>query len=312
MNKSSIGEKMSSGCFYLLHPAVFFARCVLALPFSYKLKDEAYLKLKYRVTFKKKLNLKNPKTFNEKLQWLKLFDRNPEYTIMVDKYAMKEWVGSKIGDGYTILNYGVWNNPEEIDFNRLPDKFVLKGTHDSGSFCICKDKNNFDRESAITKLNRSMLRDQYVYSREWPYKNVPHRILAEEYIEDESGFELKDYKFFCFDGKPFIMFIASGRTSGATTFDYYDMDFNHLDITQSHPNAEHAYEKPGGFEKMKELASKLSEGIPQLRVDFYYVNGKIYVGELTFFHYGGFYPFHPDKWDAILGDLIRLPDKKVD
>ena len=214
-----------------------------------------------------------------------------------------------VGQGYTIPNYGVWDTPEEIDFDSLPDRFVLKGTHDSGSFIICDDKSKFDRESAIKNLNKSLLSDQYIYSREWPYKNVPRRILAEEYIVDDSGYELKDYKFFCFDGKPYMMFIASGRTKGETTFDYYDMNFNHLDITQSHPNAKHNYEKPKDFEKMIELASKLSAGIPQLRVDFYYVNGKIYVGELTFFHYGGFVRFHPDKWDTILGDLIQLPDK---
>ncbi len=308
MKNRSFREKLLGGGYYLLHPAVLFAKCVLAFPVvSNKLGDRIYLKLKYRATFRKKLDLNQPKTYNEKLQWLKLYDRKPEYTVMVDKYEMKKWVESRVGAGYTIANYGVWNNPEKIDFDILPDRFVLKGTHDSGSFCICKNKNSFDREAAIEKLKKSMLKNQYIYSREWPYKNVPRRILAEEYIEDESGYELKDYKFFCFDGKPYMMFIASGRTKGETTFDYYDMDFNHLDITQSHPNAQHGYEKPEDFERMKELASILSEGIPQLRVDFYYVNGKIYVGELTFFHYGGFYPFHPDKWDKILGDLIKLP-----
>lgn len=309
MKKRIIVRKLSTAIKFLLHPTALAARCVVDLPLSKKLDDKTYLKLKYRARFLKKLNLETPRTYNEKLQWLKLYDRNPEYTIMVDKYAMKEWVGSKIGQGYTITNYGVWNNPEEIDFDSLPDKFVLKGTHDSGSFCICKDKSNFDRKSAITMLKKSILSDQYIYSREWPYKNVPRRVLAEEYIVDESGYELKDYKFFCFSGKPYMMFIASGRTKGETTFDYFDMNFNHLDITQSHPNANHAYEKPKDFEKMIELASKLSAGIPQLRVDFYYVNGKILVGELTFFHYGGFVPFHPNKWDAILGDLIQLPDK---
>ena len=312
MEKKSFSEKLSIACGYLLHPAALAARCVVAFVNSNKIDDETYLKLRYRLVFRKRLNLKNPKTYNEKLQWLKLYDRNPEYTIMVDKYAMKKWVASRIGEGYTITNYGIWDNPEEIDFDSLPDKFVLKGTHDTGSFCICKDKNNFDRESAIAKMKKSMLRDQYIFSREWPYKNVPHRVLAEEYIVDESGYELKDYKFFCFDGKPYMMFIASGRTKGETTFDYYDMSFNHLDITQTHPNSSRGYEKPKDFEKMKELASRLSAGIPQLRVDFYYVNGKILVGELTFFHYGGFVPFHPDKWDMILGDLIKLPQKTSD
>lgn len=302
-------RKLINACNYLLHPVALIARCVVAFPFSNRIDDESFLKLKYRARFLKKLDLTTPKTYNEKLQWLKLYDRKPEYTTMVDKYAMKEWVASRIGPGYTITNYGVWDTPEEIDFDSLPDKFVLKGTHDSGSFIICKDKSKFDSVSAIAKLNKSMLRDQFIFNREWPYKNVPHRVLAEEYIVDESGYELKDYKFFCFDGKPYMMFIASGRTKGETTFDYYDMDFNHLDITQSHPNAKHGYEKPEAFEKMKELASKLSAGIPQLRVDFYYVNGKILVGELTFFHYGGFVPFHPDKWDTILGELIELPYK---
>lgn len=310
MEKRSFAEKLWAACnYYLFHPAAVVARWVVALPVSKKLDDETFLKLRYRGRFLKKLDLNNPKTYNEKLQWLKLYDRKPEYTTMVDKYAMKDWVASRIGPGYTIANYGVWDNPEEIDFDSLPDRFVLKGTHDSGSFIICKDKSQFDRASAIARLSKSMLSDQYIYNREWPYKNVPHRVLAEEFIVDESGYELKDYKFFCFDGKPYMMFIASGRTKGATTFDYYDMGFNHLDITQSHPNAAHGYDKPEAFEQMKELAAKLSAGIPQLRVDFYYVNGKVLVGELTFFHYGGFVPFHPDKWDAILGDMIQLPAK---
>ena len=293
---------------YIKHPSSIIAFILLSTPLRRILNDRTYIKLRYSLNFKKTLNLDYPQTYTEKLQWLKLYDHNPEYTKMVDKYAMKEWVCSKIGEGYTIKNYGVWDNAEDIDFDSLPSQFVLKATHDSGSFCICKDKSKFDFDAAKKKLNRALLRDQYIYSREWPYKNVPRRIIAEEFLVDESGYELKDYKFFCFDGKPVMMFIASGRTLNETTFDYFDMDFNHLNLTQTHPNASHPYEKPKDFDRMKTLAGKLSEGIPEIRVDFYYVNGKILVGELTFFHYGGFAPFYPDKWDAYLGSFLKLPN----
>ena len=271
--------------------------------------DKWYLQLLYRRVFNKKLDLENPKTYNEKLFWLKLYDHRPEYTIMVDKYAVKDYVAKIIGEEYIIPTLGVWNKPEEIDWEALPDQFVLKCTHDSGGLVICRDKSKLDKQAAMEKLRKSLKRNYYKAGREWPYKNVPRRILAEKYMEDKSVGELPDYKFFCFDGVVRAMFIGTERGTGDVKFDYYDADFNHLDLVQEHPMSGKVLSKPQNFEMMKVLASKLSVGMPQVRVDFYNINGHIYFGELTFFHHGGVIPFHPESWDYEFGSWIKLPLK---
>ena len=272
--------------------------------------DVKYLKLMYRIYIGNKLNLDQPQTFNEKLQWLKLHDRKPEYTSMVDKYEAKKYVAERIGEEYIIPTLGVWDNFEEIDFDSLPNQFVLKTTHDSGGVVICRDKISFDKKKAREKLEKSLKRNYYMQGREWPYKDVKPRIIAEQYMVDESGYELKDYKLFCFDGFAKAMFIASDRYKAGeeTKFDFFDMDFKHLPFTNGHPNAEHEIKRPESFEKMKELAGKLSEGIPQVRVDFYDINGQIYFGELTLSHWGGMVPFEPEEWDYKFGEWIKLPD----
>ena len=271
--------------------------------------DKLYLKLLYRRVFNKKLDLKDPRTFNEKLQWLKLYDRRPEYTTMVDKYAVKKYVADKIGQKYIIPTLGVWDRPEEIDWDSLPNQFVLKCTHDSGGLVICRNKTELDKEAAISKLKAGLKRDYYLAGREWPYKNVPRRIIAEKYMEDESVSDLPDIKFFCFDGTVKALFIGTERGSGNVKFDYYDADFHHLDLVQEHPMSGKDFPRPQHFDEMKELASKLSQGIPQVRVDFYNINGDIYFGEMTFFHHGGVVPFHPEDWDYIFGSWIQLPDR---
>ena len=270
--------------------------------------DEEILKKKYRLIFKKELDLENPLTYNEKLQWLKLYDHQPIYTRMVDKYEVKPIVEEKIGKEYIIPTYGVWNTFDEIDFDSLPDQFVLKCTHDSGGLVICRDKKTLDMDAARKKINRCLKRNFYYLGREWPYKDVKPRIIAEQYMEDPETSELRDYKFFCFNGTPKALFIATDRQKKGeeTKFDFFDMDFNHLDIRNGHENAKIPPAKPVTFEKMKELAGILSEGIPQLRVDFYEVSGQIFFGELTFFHWSGFKPFEPEKWDRIFGDWIDL------
>ena len=271
--------------------------------------DELYLKCHYRIRTGKKLNLKNPQRFNEKLQWLKLHDHNPLYTTMVDKYEVKGYVTSRIGEKYVIPCLGVWDHFEVIDFHTLPDQFVLKCTHDSGGLIICTDKASFDVEQARRKINKSLHRDYYKYSREWPYKNVKPRIIVEQYMVDTETNELRDYKFFCFNGTPKLLFVASERQKKGeeTKFDFFDMDFQHLPIKNGHPNAEHAPEKPKGFEEMKKLAKILSEGIPMVRVDFYEVDGRVFFGEMTFSHWSGTMPFEPDEWDYTLGSWISLP-----
>ena len=273
------------------------------------LPDKLYLSILYRAKLKVKINWKNPKTFNEKLQWLKLYDRNPIYCSMVDKYEAKDFVSSKIGSEYVVPALGgPWNSFEEIDFDQLPDQFVLKTTHDCGGVVICKNKANFDYQTAKKFINRHLRRNYYLPYREWPYKNVRPRIFAEAYLSALEDDDLKDYKFFCFHGVPKLMFIASQRQSEdvETKFDFYDMEYNHLPIINGHPNAEHPPERPENFERMKELAAVLSEGIPHLRVDFYECNGRVYLGELTFSHWGGVVRFEPEEWDARIGAWIDL------
>ncbi|MCR5361421.1 MAG: glycosyl transferase [Bacteroidales bacterium] len=261
----------------------------------------------------KEMNWKNPQTFNEKLQWLKVHNRKSEYTVMVDKYLVKKYVAEKIGEEYVIPSLGVWDRVEDIDFDALPDQFVLKCTHDSGGIVICKDKSKLDRQAAIKKLSKGLKSNYFLRNREWPYKNVKPRIIGEPYMCDVND-ELNDFKWFCFDGKPHVMFIATDRfnVQEETKFDFYDMDFRHLPFTNGHPNATCQIEKPQTFEKMKSLAEKLSAGIPHVRVDFYDVDGRIYFGELTFFHWSGLVPFSPEEWDYTLGSWINLPNKKTE
>lgn len=272
--------------------------------------DKIYLHLKYYFRMGKWLHLKHPKTFNEKLQWLKLYGRRPIDTVLSDKYAVKEYIAKTIGPEYVIPLLGVWDRFEDIDFDQLPNQFVLKCTHDSGGVIVCRDKGKLDMESARRKINHSLKNDFYVYSREKAYKDIPRRIIAEEYKEDSKTKELRDYKFFCFDGHPKALFIASDRQADGeeTKFDFFDMEYNHLPFTNGHPNATVLPEKPKCFEEMKVLAAKLSEGIPHVRVDFYEVDGRVYFGEMTYSHWGGMTPFVPDKWDKIFGDWIQLPN----
>lgn len=268
--------------------------------------DELYLKIQFKLALHRRLNLDNPQSFNEKIQWLKLHDRKPEYTMMVDKFAVRNYIAQTIGEQYSIpLVGGPWQSFDEINFDKLPEKFVLKCNHDSGGLIICKNKSNLDINSARKKINKSMKRNFYWANREWPYKNVKPCIIAEKYMVDESGYELKDYKFFCFDGEPKVMFIATDRNV-ATKFDFFDMDFNHLPFTNGHPCADVTPSKPQCFEEMKRLSRVLSKGIKQVRVDFYEINGNVYFGELTFSHWSGMVPFEPEEWDYKLGDLIKL------
>lgn len=274
--------------------------------------DRAYLKLRYRAMMGKKLDLKNPKTYTAKLQWLKLYDRRPEHSVLVDKYAVKEYVRKTIGEDYLVPNFGVWDSFRDIDFDSLPQEFVLKCTHDSGGILICRDKSALDFAKAEERMEKARKRSFYKLNREWTYRNVQPRILAEAYMEHSDTGDLRDYKFFCFDGEPKLMFVATDRqTPGEDTkFDFFDMDYTHLAMKNGHENAGVPPKKPENFELMKELARKLSKGIPHVRVDFYEVDGKVYFGELTFYHFSGLVPFEPDHWDQTLGDWLTLPEKQ--
>ena len=289
-----------------LHCFVYYSIRLMRLD-SY-LPDGIFLKLKYRCYTGRKLNLRKPCLYTEKLQWLKLYDHNPLYTQLVDKYEVKKFIRNKLGDNYIIPTLGVWDRFDDIDFDRLPNQFVLKCTHDSGGIVICKDKSNFNIPQAKVKLEESLKRDFYKSGREWPYKNVPRRIIAEKYMEDDETHELRDYKFFCFNGKPEVVFVASERQNekAETKFDFFDMGYNHLDIRSGHPNAVLPPSKPSCFNEMKKLAEELSVGFSHVRIDFYQVNGAVYFGEFTLYHHSGFVLFEPENWNRYFGDLIIL------
>lgn len=271
--------------------------------------SELYLKCMYRSALGRKADLKNPKNYNEKLQWLKLHDRDPRYTRMVDKLAAKDYVSERIGPEYIIPTLGVWDRVEDIDFDALPERFVLKCTHDSAGLVICTDRAAFDIPAAKEKLRRCLKRNFYYSGREWPYKNVPRRIIAEAYMEDETFHELRDYKIFTFGGEPKLMHLVSNRQNAQeeTYGDFYDAQFNHVDLTMGHSNAPQPPEKPQNFEKMLSLARILAKDTAHLRVDFYEVNGHVYFGELTFFQDSGLADVQPPHWNRTLGEWIPAP-----
>lgn len=273
------------------------------------LPDSLYLKIMFRLKMGYKLNLKNPQTFNEKLQWLKLYNRKPEYTLMVDKSEAKTIAENILGKGYVIPTLGVWNKFEDIDLNSLPDRFVLKTTNGGGGggVIICRDKSKLNLVSAAEQLKSSLKASIYRNLKEWPYKNVKPRILAERYMVDESG-ELRDYKFYCFNGEPKVFLVASERFSGHRTyFDYFDMEGNHLPFTQGGMNNPVTPALPSTFEEMKQIAKKLSHGLPHVRIDLYSVDENVYFGEFTFFDSSGFEKFTPREWDNVFGNWLKLP-----
>ena len=272
--------------------------------------DEAYLRRKYRAVMGREPDLDNPRTFNEKLQWLKLYDRRPEYTMMADKVRVKDFVASKIGAEHIIPTLGVWEDPDDIDFAALPERFVLKCNHNSGlGLCICRDKSKLDIRKTKAELRKGLRQDFYLTSREWPYKDIPRRILAEQYMEDAKKGELTDYKFFLFNGEVKALFVATERQSAnETKFDFFDADYVHLPFVNGHPNATRCPEKPVCFEEMKTVARILGQGIPHVRVDLYEVDGQVYFGEMTFTHWSGMVPFEPEEWDYIFGDWLTLPE----
>lgn len=288
------------------HPEWAFG-VILRRCFASMMDDKTFIKWEYFSGMRKFPNLENPKTYNEKLQWLKLNDIHPEYGRLVDKYEAKEYVKEIIGEEYIIPTLGIWNSFDEIDFDTLPDQFVLKTTHDSGGVVVCPDKSKFDKVAARKKLERSLKHNYFFEHREYPYKNVPPRIIAEKFMVDESGTELKDYKFFCFDGKCKMLFVATDRNIGDVKFDFFDEKFNHLPFVQGHPWAEKEIKRPAGFDKMIELSEILSKGFSHVRVDLYDINGQIYFGELTFFHFSGNVPFVPQEWDYKIGEWMKLP-----
>ena len=277
-----------------------------------KMDDREFLERKFKAIFHRKIDLENPQTMNEKMQWLKLYDRNPRYTMMVDKYKVRDYIAEQLGEEYLIPLLGVWDDPDDIDFNKLPDQFVLKCNHNSGlGMCICKDKSKLDIKKTKTELRKGLKQDYYLTGRECPYKDVPRKIIAEKYMLDVKTGELMDYKFYCFDGEMKFAMVNSDRISDEPTkADYFDRNFNWLDFTWGYQHDARKPEKPEGFEEMVQIAEKLSKGIPHVRVDLYYCNHHIYFGELTFFDGSGFDRIEPTEWDYKIGRWIKLLDKQ--
>lgn len=272
--------------------------------------DEEYLKRMFRIFMDGELDFENPKTFSEKIQWLKVYNKDPELGKKVDKNQAKKIVADLIGEEYVIPTLNVWDSPEDIDFDVLPKQFVLKCTHDSGGLVICKDKDKLDRQKAIKKLKKSLKRDYSSFSREWPYSMAQRKIIAEKYMEDSSGKGLNDYKFYCFNGEPKMLLVVSGRGEHDTRFDHYDMDFNRMDIKKRYKQSDEKIEKPVTFEKMKEFAKLLSKDDAFVRIDFYEIDGKLYFGEYTFFPASGWAKFDPEEYDIEMGSWLKLPEKK--
>lgn len=273
--------------------------------------DRTYIECLWRSKMNYPLNLKNPRTFNEKLQWLKLYDRRPIYTTMVDKFAVKEYVANLIGKKYVIPTLGVWDKTEDVEWDKLPNQFVLKCTHDSGGLVICKDKKKLDIDAAIKKLNKSLHYNYYMAGREWPYKNVPRRIIAEEFMTDKHG-ELRDYKFFCFDGKVKFFKIDFDRQT-CHRANYYDRDGNLLYFGEKvcPPDYEKQLEIPICIEQMINTAEQIALKDGFVRVDLYNIDKKILFGELTLYPGSGFGEFEPDEWDKTIGAMINLPVDKI-
>lgn len=279
--------------------------------------DAEYIRRQYYARFggKKKLDLEDPKTLCEKLNWLKIYDRKPRYTAMVDKYAVKKFVSDLIGEEYVIPALGVWDTFEEIDLEQLPEQFVLKCTHDSGSIVVCTDKATFDRKEAGEKLNAMLRKSHYKENREWVYKNVVPRIIAEPYIDTLGHPDSVEYKITCFGGTAKFTTVCTGIAHDAInkrTNDHFDRDFKPLNFYAIYKNSGKKIKKPEQLDDMIRFSEILSQDVPYLRVDWYLVDGKIYFGEMTFYTWAGYMQFQPDEWDLKLGSWLTLPEKTTE
>lgn len=274
--------------------------------------DECYLRWIYWLRMGERLNLDNPQSYNEKCQWLKLYYRRPEFTTMADKVKVKKWVADRIGDQYIIPLLGSWKHFDDIDFDKLPDKFVLKCNHDSGSVLLVRDKNKLDKKDAKEHLEKALNTNAFYYAREWPYKNIERRIIAEPFIESLGRRESVEYKVSCMNGEVKFVTVCQGIAHAGfddRTNDHFDKQWNRLNWYVRYKPSGKFNEKPAYMDKIIQLSEKLAEGMPHVRVDWYYEDGQLYFGELTFYTWSGFCPFEPKEWNDKLGSWIELPEK---
>lgn len=290
---------------FLFNPSIRFSYLARLGLLNWK-SDKAYLEREFYLRFGKKLDLDNPETFNEKMQWLKLNDRKDIYTTMVDKYKVKNYVADRIGKQYIIPTLGVYDKFGDIDFSKLPEQFVVKCTHDSGGLVICTDKCRFNKEKTRKTINKFLRRRYFYIHREWPYKNVQPRIIVEKYIMNKNGEGLIDYKVMCFNGKAKMIFTCTDRFTDGLKVTFFDLDWNKMPFERHYPSSNKRIERPKNLEEMISLSEKLSNGIPFVRIDWYEVDGKLYFGEYTFYPGGGLEEFSPERWDKKIGDLIDL------
>ncbi len=287
-----------------IHNRIFQAAALGKIPFP----DKAFIKWQYKVFMGKRLNLKNPKTYNEKLQWLKYYYRIPTHIPLVDKYEVRSYIASLFGEEHLIPCYGVFECWDDIDFEALPNEFVVKCTHDSGSVAICRDKATWDCQRARELIEKGLAHNQFYLSREWPYKHVKPRIIVEALLRDEANEDLKDYKFMCFNGQAKAVYTVSGREAVGGPYEtYFDMNWERLPVAHHYEPCPDVIEKPVCFDQMVACANRISEKEPFVRVDFYEVNGKMYFGEITFFPSGGRFAFNPESFDELFGSWITLP-----
>ncbi|NLB66627.1 MAG: glycosyl transferase [Lentisphaerae bacterium] len=291
---------------YAKNPLLLFWRLGLDGHFKF-IPDRRYLEICFRIKVGHRLNLEAPQTFNEKLQWLKLFDRRPEYTRLADKLAVRDYIQSRVGADHLIPLLGTWGSAADINFSTLPSQFVLKCTHDSGSVIICRDKSNLRENRVRARLANRLSKNYYWAGREWPYRNIPPRVIAEAYMTDESATELKDYKFHCFNGEPRVIQVDFDRFT-AHRRNLYDLNWNRLPLALAYPDApERVIPKPPNLEQALDLVRAIVPPAPTVRVDLYLTQDQIYFGEFTFFHEGGLGRFKPARYDAEFGSWIHLP-----
>lgn len=279
---------------------------------KFRISERKFIEKIFYKKFGYKLDLDNPQTFNEKLNWMKLYWHNPLLTKCIDKYIVRQYL-TDIGYGYLLTDlYGVYNDIDEVDFKKLPNQFVLKMNNGSGCNIICKNKNNLNINEIKRKFKREMKRNYYYTYGEWGYKNIKPKIICEELIHTDDGKPPKDYKIFCFHGKPYYLYMASDRVDHQTKFDFYTIDWEWIPVKNHYPNAGDVLERPECLEEMLDLARKLSKPFPEVRLDFYYENGKIIFGEFTFYHMSAFTPFDPYEFDIEMGSKFELPKKYIE